>query len=74
MSNTEASREPKHTPGHGTNVARTKENEFMCPECGKTFDNTGMAERHLHSEHWEHLRTVHGEFHSKDTEMEQKEQ
>jgi len=54
---------PKHTPGHSTAVTQQKQGEFMCPECGKTFDSKDTAEGHLHSEHMEHLRTVHGEHH-----------
>ena len=53
--------EPKHTQGHSTVVAQGKSGEFMCPECGKTFSGKDEAEKHLHSEHFEHLRSVHGE-------------
>jgi hypothetical protein len=60
-------REPLHVQGHRTSVIQRKEGDYMCPECSKTFDNKDRAEEHLHSEHFEHLRTVHGEFHSKDT-------
>lgn len=58
--------EPKHTQGHSTNITDTKENEYMCPECGKTFDTKEVAEQHLHSRHTEHLRLMHGEYHAKD--------
>lgn len=55
--------EPTHTSGHSTTVARQENGEFMCPECGKIFNAKDTAEKHLHSVHAEHLRTVHGEFH-----------
>ncbi len=54
--------EPKHTAGHSTAVAQEREGEFMCPECGKTFNDKENAEKHLHETHAEHLRAVHGEF------------
>jgi hypothetical protein len=59
------SRELTHVQGHRTSVTRVK-GDFMCPECSKTFDNTERAEEHLHSEHFEHLRIMHGELHDKD--------
>ncbi len=59
---------PKHTHGHSTAVTQASHGEFMCPECGKTFDSKNTAEGHLHSEHIEHLRSVHGEIHGKDTD------
>ncbi len=65
--------EPKHVQGHRTTVTRTKEGEYMCPECGQTFDNKDRAEGHLHSQHAEHLRAVHGEEHGKDTNQQHKE-
>ncbi|MGD6851618.1 MAG: hypothetical protein ACQCN6_06110 [Candidatus Bathyarchaeia archaeon] len=58
--------EPKHTPGHSTTVVIVSDGTFMCPECGKTFTTKDAAEEHLHGVHLEHLRNVHGEFHSKD--------
>lgn len=64
--------EPKHVQGHRTTVTRTKEGEYMCPECGQTFDNKDRAEEHLHSQHEEHLRTVHGELHGKDANQQHK--
>jgi len=59
-------REPSHVQGHRTSVIQRKEGDYMCPECSKTFDNKDRAEEHLHSEHFEHLRLVHEEFHSQD--------
>jgi Zn finger protein HypA/HybF involved in hydrogenase expression len=58
--------EPKHLAGHSTAVIKSKDGEFMCPECGKTFEIKDAAEVHLHSVHLEHLRMVHKEFHSED--------
>ncbi|HLN46068.1 MAG TPA: hypothetical protein VK209_10215 [Candidatus Sulfotelmatobacter sp.] len=66
-------KEPKHVQGHRTTVTRVKEGEYMCPECGQTFDNKDRAEEHLHSQHGEHLRTVHRELHGKDTNQQHKE-
>jgi hypothetical protein len=55
--------EPRHTDGHSTAIMEVKEKQFMCPECGKTFENLVEADKHLYSSHWEHLRMVHEEFH-----------
>jgi len=59
-------REPTHVQGHRTSIIQRKEGDYMCPECSKTFNNRDRAEEHLHSEHFEHLRLVHEEFHSQD--------
>lgn len=60
--------EPKHKQGHSIVVSKQKNGDFMCPECGKTFEEKEPAETHLHSEHLEHLRTVHHETHGRDTD------
>lgn len=60
--------EPKHTQGHSTQITQTPNHEFMCPECGKTFDIQDAAEKHLHSMHLKHLKAEHGEFHGKDVD------
>lgn len=65
MSNVESS-EPKHIEGHSTSVSQNQQGQFLCPECGKTFASKDLAEKHLHQEHWQHLRAVHGEYHSTD--------
>ena len=49
-------------------VTQVSEHEFMCPECGKTFDIKDAAEKHLHSVHVKHLRAAHGEFHGEDVD------
>ncbi len=54
--------EPKHTSGHSTAVVRQESGEFMCPECGRIFNVKDAVDKHLHSVHAEHLRTMHGEF------------
>ena len=58
--------EPKHTEGHSTKITPINDKEFMCPECGRTFDLKEAAEQHLHTVHLKHLRAVHGEFHGED--------
>ncbi len=60
--------EPKHTEGHSTAIIHGKEHEYMCPECGKSFDIQEAAEKHLHLVHMKHLRTAHKEFHGKDVD------
>jgi predicted RNA-binding Zn-ribbon protein involved in translation (DUF1610 family) len=60
--------EPKHTTGHSTEITQTPSKEFMCPECGKTFDIKDAAEKHLHSTHLKHLKAIHGEFHGQDVD------
>ena len=60
--------EPRHTPGHSTTIAKVGEGEFICPECGKTFDIKEAAEKHLHLVHMKHLKTEHKEFHAKDVD------
>jgi competence CoiA-like predicted nuclease len=60
--------EPKHTQGHSTEITQTPNREFMCPECGKTFDIKDAAEKHLHSAHLKHLKAEHGEFHGQDVD------
>jgi|WetSurMetagenome_2_1015567.scaffolds.fasta_scaffold1593393_1 hypothetical protein len=59
--------ESKHTPGHSIEITQAKTGEFMCPECGKTFETKDTTEKHLHAEHIKHLRAAHSEYHGKDT-------
>jgi acetone carboxylase gamma subunit len=58
--------EPKHTEGHSTEINQTANREFMCPECGRTFEIKDAAEKHLHTMHIKHLKAEHGEFHGED--------
>lgn len=60
------SNEPKHTEGHSTQITQTSNREFMCPECGRTFEVKDAAEQHLHLMHLKHLKAEHGEFHGED--------
>jgi HSP20 family protein len=64
--------EPKHTQGHSIAISKQKDGFFMCPECGKTFEGKEQAEKHLHNEHFEHLRAVHHETHGRDTDKKHK--
>jgi hypothetical protein len=61
-----ASLEPKHTPGHSTEVVTVSEKSFMCPECGKLFAVRDAVEIHLHGVHLEHLRNAHKDQHGND--------
>lgn len=72
LSDTKSSLEPNHVQGHSTAVSQTQEGQYLCPECGKTFSSKEVAEKHLHQIHWEHLRTVHGEYHEDTGETHQK--
>ncbi len=58
--------EPKHVEGHSTEITQTQNREFMCPECGRTFEVKDAAEQHLHSMHLKHLKAEHSEFHGED--------
>jgi predicted RNA-binding Zn-ribbon protein involved in translation (DUF1610 family) len=60
--------EPKHTAGHSTEITQNQDREFMCPECGRTFEIKDAAEKHLHTVHLKHLRSVHGEVHGEDVD------
>ncbi|MGE5556057.1 MAG: hypothetical protein ACM3UY_07345 [Methanocella sp.] len=66
MSTSNVSQEPNHTQGHSTAINQLQSGEFLCPECGKTFDIKDAAEKHLHTVHLKHLRTMHSEYHGKD--------
>lgn len=55
-------KEPTHTSGHSTAVIQQESGEFMCPECGRIFNDKDAADKHLRSVHAEHLRIMHGEF------------
>ncbi len=62
----ESTLEQKIGQSRSSVVTKTSDGKFLCPECGKTFEQIDVANEHLHKEHWEHLKTAHKEVHGKD--------
>jgi uncharacterized C2H2 Zn-finger protein len=56
-------KEPKHTPGHSIDIQQSG-GQFLCPECGKSFESKKEANAHLNSVHLKHLHSVHPEYHA----------
>ncbi|MCW3995340.1 MAG: hypothetical protein NWE98_04220 [Candidatus Bathyarchaeota archaeon] len=41
----------------------TRAGQYICPECGQTFDAKKEVDSHIHMMHESHLSAVHGNLH-----------
>ncbi len=41
----------------------SKQAIYLCPECGKPFENVSATESHLHDTYELHLKAWHGKLH-----------
>ncbi len=42
----------------------TRAGQYMCPECGKIFDDKKSVDKHLREMHEEYLLSTHGQYYS----------
>jgi hypothetical protein len=45
-------------------TSETKAGQYMCPECGKIFDDKKSVDKHMHEMHEEDLLSSHGQYYS----------